>query len=123
MFPLNIIADNTMVYPEFCQYKSFVDPSFPLVNAYRTKDGHVFYVEPGFYLGLQGYKERRFDRFDEIMAAIDKVVSDNEKVIFTGNFESPFMSKEGFIYREIQDIADPLGIYVEDKSRGSDYGD
>lgn len=112
-----------MLYPEFSQYETFVDPEMPLVNAYKSKGGHVFYVEPGFYEGLMGYRERRYDRFDEIMKAIDQVIADNPKVIFAGNYESPFMSKDGFIYREIQDIADPLGIYVEDKSRGSDYGD
>ncbi len=112
-----------MLYPEFSQYEEFFDESAPLVHAYKTKGGHVFYVEPGFYEGLIGYKEKRYDRFDEIMKGIDEVVKKNPRVVFTGNFESPFLEKDGFVYREIQDIADPLLIYVEDKSRGSDYGD
>jgi DNA-binding transcriptional ArsR family regulator len=33
------------------------------------------------------------------------------------------LKKRMIIYREIFDITDPLHIFVEDKSRGSDYGD
>lgn len=112
-----------MLYPEFNQYESFVDSENPFCNAYRTKEGHIFFVEPGFYEGLLGYKEKRPERFQELLDAIDKIVEKNEKVVFTWNFESPFVEKEGYIYREIIDIADSLDIYVEDKSRGSDYGD
>ena len=57
------------------------------------------------------------------MEAIDLVIKKNHKVIFTADFENPWITREGFIYREIQDITDPLCIFVEDKSRGSDYGD
>jgi predicted ester cyclase len=112
-----------MLYPEFGQYKSYVDPTNSLVNAYETKEGHLFYVEPGFYYALQGFKEKRRDDFPKILKAIDQVIADNPKVVFTGNFESPFITKPGFVYREITDITDPLEIFVEDKSRGSDYGD
>ena len=31
--------------------------------------------------------------------------------------------KDGYVILEITDITDPLHIFVEDKSRGSDYGD
>ncbi len=112
-----------MLYPEFNQYEPFVDPANPFCNAYRNKQGHTFYVEPGFYEGLEGYKEKREERFLELLSAIDKIIEQNEKVVFTWNFESPFVLKDDYIYREIGDIADTLGIYVEDKSRGSDYGD
>lgn len=112
-----------MLYPEFNQYEAFVDPKNPFCNAYRTKEGHLFYVEPGFYEGLMGFKEKRPERFEEILLAIDALVSKEPKIVFTWNFESPFVLQEDAIYREIGDITDPLNIYVEDKSRGSDYGD
>lgn len=118
-----IYCVNSMLYPEFGQYISFVDSSNPLCNAYRTTEGHIFYVEPGFYEGMLGYKEKRPERYQELLNSIYAFIARNSKVVFTWNFESPFMIKKGFIYREIGDIADPLGIYVEDKSRGSDYGD
>ena len=112
-----------MIYPEFDKYTPSVDKENPFCNAYTTKEGHLFFVEPWFYVGLTGFKEKRAERFDEIMKAIDEIVAKNERVIFTGDFESPFIVRDGFIYREIHDITDPLKIYVEDKSRGSDYGD
>jgi hypothetical protein len=112
-----------MLYPEFGQYISFVDAGNPLANGYKTKEGHVFYVEPGFYTGLLGFKEKRADQFPQILKRIDETVRKNPKVIFVGDFEHPFVKKDDFIYLEIQDITDPLNIFVEDKSRGSDYGD
>ena len=112
-----------MTYPEFNQYESFIDPDNPFCNAYKTKEGHTFYVEPGFYDGMKGFEEKRREDYPRILEAIYEVIAKNERVIFTWDFESPFMLKEGFIYREIHDITDPLQIFVEDKSRGSDYGD
>lgn len=112
-----------MLYPEFVQYKSFVDPANPLVNAYESDDGHIFYVEPGFYYGLMGLQEKRRDDFPRVLARMKEIVRANPKVVFTGNYETPFLSLDDAIYQEISDITDPLGIFVEDKSRGSDYGD
>ncbi len=112
-----------MIYPEIEKYTPYVDKENPFCNAYTTKEGHLFFVEPWFYVGLTGFKEKRAERFEEIMKAIDDIVNQYEKVIFTGDFDSPFIVRDGYIYREIHDITDPLKIYVEDKSRGSDYGD
>lgn len=112
-----------MKYEEFEHFIPFVDPINPFCNAYKTPNGHIFYVEPGFYDGMLGFKDKRPERYKELVEAIYRVIENNDKVIFTWNFESPFIEKEGFIYREIQDISDPLRIFVEDKSRGSDYGD
>lgn len=112
-----------MTYEEFNKYQPFQDPWNHLVNCYHDEDGNTFYVEPGFYDGLRGFKEKCAEDFDRIMEAIDLVIKKNHKVIFTADFENPWITREGFIYREIQDITDPLCIFVEDKSRGSDYGD
>ena len=54
---------------------------------------------------------------------MERVVRKNKLVVFTGEFEAPFTKIEGAIYLEIFDITDKLQIFVEDKSRGSDYGD
>ena len=112
-----------MRYPEFDQYQELVDEQNHLVHFYGDEDGNRFYVEPGFYDGLVGFKEKREERFAEIMAEIDHIIKANHRVIFTADFENPWISREGYIYREIFDITDPLGVFVEDKSRGSDYGD
>ena len=112
-----------MLYPEFCKYKSFVDPQNPLVNAYENKAGDRFYIEPGFYMGLQGFAEKRAKDLPTIMAALDTTVKTHHHVVFAADYENPFIEKEGYVYKEISDLTDPLGIFVEDKSRGSDYGD
>ena len=112
-----------MTYDEFNKYHPFVDAENKLVNAYKDDEGNSFYVEPGFYDGLRGFKEKRAEDFDRIMVAIDETIKKNHKVIFTADFEYPWITREGYIYREIHDITDPLLIFVEDKSRGSDYGD
>ena len=112
-----------MRYDEFSKYQQYKDELNHLVHAYKDEEGNIFYVEPGFYEGLMGFKEKRLERFDEIMVEIDHIIKKNHKVIFTADFENPWISRDGFIYREIFDITDPLQIFVEDKSRGSDYGD
>lgn len=112
-----------MLYPEFGQYEPYLDPRFPIVNAYKDRNGHVFYVEPGFYFQLVGFKEKRWDRYEEILSAIEKVIEENPLVVFTANYENPSIEIEGSIYREIDDVAEANGIYYENKSRGSDYGD
>lgn len=112
-----------MRYEEFDKYIPYTDPENRLVHAYKDEQGNTFYVEPGFYSGLQGFKEKRLERYQEILDAIDEVIKKEHKVIFTADFENPWITRDGFIYREILDITDPLKIFVEDKSRGSDYGD
>ena len=54
---------------------------------------------------------------------MERLVKQSKKVIFTHDYEFPLIKRDDFIYLEITDVTDPLQIYVEDKSRGSDYGD
>ena len=111
-----------MEYPEFSKYKSIEDPSTP-AKCFIDDEGNTFYVEPGFYFELVGFKDKVRERFPELIDEIGRIIKKNHKVIFTANFEAPFLEKEGYVYKEITDISDPLGIFFEDKSRGSDYGD
>ncbi len=112
-----------MEYIEFAPYRPYKDPENHLVHAYEDEEGNRFYVEPGFYEGLRGFKEKRAERFNEILVAMDETIKKHHHVIFTVDFENPWIARDGYIYREIFDLTDPLGIFVEDKSRGSDYGD
>ena len=53
-----------------------------------------------------------------------EIVRKNKKVVFVGNFENPQTEvDDDYIFLEITDVTDPLRVFVEDKSRGSDYGD
>ena len=113
-----------MIYEEFKNYKLVMDSNNPFCNHYVLDSREEFYVEPVFYTMLKGFKERHSENdYQRIIDEMIRVVKRNKKVVFVGNFEFPQTEVEGFIYLEITDITDPLKIFVEDKSRGSDYGD
>lgn len=113
-----------MIFPEFNDLEVINDANNPFCNCYRLDDGSIFYVEPIFYTQLQGFKEHLPNDYPKIIARMLEVVRKNKKVVFVGTFEFPqTVVEEGYIYLEISDITDPLCLFVEDKSRGSDYGD
>ena len=112
-----------MIYPEFDAYSPYKDPNHPLINAYINELGDIFYIEPMFYQSMLGYRDKTNGSFEKILKAIEIAVRENHKVIFTNDYEHPALDKEGFIYRELQDLTDPLHITWIDDSRPSDYGD
>ena len=110
-----------MNYEEFKDLEEIFDSKF--VKGFRYPNGETFYIEPAFYTQLIGFKEKREEDYPRIINRMIEVVRKNKRVVFTSEYESPQTEVEGYIYLEITDITDPLNIYVEDKSRGSDYGD
>lgn len=112
-----------MVYELFSSYKETTDKAYPFIHHYEDEAGNSFYVEPGFYEGLLGFAEKRAEDLARIMEEIDRLIKTHHQVVFTADFENPWVNKDSYIYKEIFDITDPLRIFVEDKSRGSDYGD
>ena len=112
-----------MRYPEFEHLKVIEDKNNPFSTLYEYESGERFYIEPAFYRQLEGFKEHRLEDYPRILKKMEEVVKKNKKVIFTAEYEYPQTLAEGYIILEIFDITDPLQIYVEDKSRGSDYGD
>ena len=113
-----------MIYEEFKDIPQIVDSNNPFCNLYQLDAETMFYIEPVFYTQLKGFKERHTaEDYQRIIDRMIEVAKKNKKVVFVGNFENPQTEVEGFIFLEITDITDPLKIFVEDKSRGSDYGD
>ena len=113
-----------MNYPEFEQFQFVKDRNNPFCNHYVMEGGEDFYVEPAFYTQMRGFQDRHSkEDYQRILNRMIEVVKKNKKVVFVGNFEYPQTEVEGYIFLEITDITDPLKIFVEDKSRGSDYGD
>lgn len=112
-----------MRYVEFEHIKVIEDKNNPFCTLYEYEDGSRFYIEPQFYTMLKGFEERHRERFPEILQRMEEVVHRNKKVIFTADFENPQTEADDYIILEIFDITNPLQIFVEDKSRGSDYGD
>ena len=112
-----------MKYVEFEQYKQVKDENNPFSTLYELETGERFYIEPVFYTMLKGFKDHHPDKYHLIVEEIISLAEKNKKVVFTGNYDCPLTNVEGYIYLEITDVTDPLRIFVEDKSRGSDYGD
>ena len=112
-----------MKYEEFKDYRIVIEKEYPFSPHVIIDEECDFYFEPVVYTQLQGFKERHSDKYHLIIEAMIERVKKNKKVVFVGDFENYFTEKEGYIYLELLDITDPLQIFVEDKSRGSDYGD
>ena len=112
-----------MKYVEFENFKQLIDGKNPFSTLYELDSGERFYIEPVFYTMLKGFKDHHPDKYQIIINEIIKTVIKNKRVVFTGNYECPLTNVDDYIYLEINDITDPLKIFVEDKSRGSDYGD
>lgn len=111
-------------YVEWNKYKFEIEKQNPFSSKYTTSDGDVFYIEPIFYTMFSSFKDHHPNEVERILKEMERVVKVNHKVVFTGNFEHPLtIGVDDFIILEIFDITDPLNIFVEDKSRGSDYGD
>jgi len=108
---------------EWKQYKRNYDAKSDLCPGYILDDGSRFIMEMGFYNQLESIKTLFPERFNEVITAINNCVKKNKKVFFTAEVEAPFIELKDYIYLEITDILDPLHIFAEDKSRGSDYGD
>lgn len=112
-----------MRYIEFEAYEIRIEKDYPFSPHVIIDEECDFYFEPVVYTQLQGFKERHPDKYHLIIEEMINRVKKNKKVVFVGDYESYFTEVPNYIYLEITDITNPLKIFVEDKSRGSDYGD
>ena len=111
-------------YEEFKHLTRLEDKNNPFCAKFMYPTGETFYIEPVFYTQLHGFRDHHKDSYSKILNRLEEIVKKNKKVVFTGNFEFPQTeTDDDYIFLEITDVTDPLQIYVEDKSRGSDYGD
>ena len=54
---------------------------------------------------------------------MERIVHKYHLVVFINDEDEEISEVEDAVYLTIQDVCNPLQIFVEDKSRGSDYGD
>ena len=109
---------------DFDKYKIANDPKNPFCDLYQLEKGEKFYIEPAFHTQLQGFYDQHKKEFPRIIEEMLRLVRKNKNIVFVGNFEFPQTDvSDEYIFLEITDVTDPLHIYAEDKSRGSDYGD
>ena len=107
---------------EFAHLKKLNDDKFSL--GYSLPGGETFYIEPAFYTQLINFKELYNEvGYKRIIKKMEELAKERKRIIFVYDFENPFLKKDGYIYLEFTDVTDSLGIIIDDKSRGSDYGD
>ena len=112
------------MYEEWNKYKRLKDPNNPFSPLFELTSGEKFYVEPAFYTQLTNFKEMySIKDYERILDKMIELVKERKHIVFTYDFEHPLTKNDNFIYLEFKDITDLLRIYIEDKSRGSDYGD
>lgn len=108
---------------EFNNLKKIKDKNNPFSFCYEVDDS-IFYVEPAFVTQLLNLKEMYSKSdYQNIVNKMLELAKRNKRVVFTYDYEHPLTKVEDFIFLELTDITDLLKIYIEDKSRGSDYGD
>ncbi len=110
-------------YPEWSSLMIIKDERNPFSTLYQNEDGSRFYIEPIFYTQLKEFFQHYPNYYSIILEEMQRIVRSNHLVVFTGDYESPLTDCQDAIYIEIFDVTNKLQIFVEDKSRGSDYGD
>lgn len=114
---------NNMNYPEWADRQLMIDLRNKIAKCYKNKDGSIFYVEPGFYKAFEALKNIYPDRIDDVLRKMDELTSSNKKVVYVSDPDDPLVIVEKAKYIAIFDLTDSIGLLLEDKSRGSDYGD
>ena len=112
-----------MKYEFFKDYKVEIDDNHPFLVHVIVDHDSDFYFEPMVYTQLEGFKERHKEQFPLIIEEMVRRTKKNKHVYFVSDFEAYFEEIEEYIVLEVTDITNHLKIFVEDKSRGSDYGD
>lgn len=114
-------------YREWNDLKIINDKNNPFCTLYEYDDGSRFYIEPMYYSYLQGVFIHYPNRKDDILKEMEIIVKKNKLVIFSGMDEEidedPVTKTENAIVLTIYDVLDRLQIFIDNKSRGSDYGD
>ena len=110
-----------MNYEEFKDLEEIFDSKF--VKGFRFPNGERFYIEPAFYTQLMYLEQIQPNDFQKVIAEMRRIALDKKLISFVYDFENPFFPVEGSIYYEITDVTNPIHVFYEDKSRGSDYGD
>lgn len=112
------------MFEEWNNLKQVKDKDNPFTPMFVLPTGEEFFVEPAFYTQLTNLKELySLKDYQRVLQKMLEIVKERKHVIFTYDFENPFINKDSFIYLEFVDITDQLKIIIDDKSRGSDYGD
>lgn len=114
-----------MEYIEFKNLKINTNSEYKnIVPSFILDDGSIFYIEPNFYTQLINLKFQFLDKYDEIINSVLLITKKNKKVIFTGNYDSPLITLDGYIYRDINDLLSYNNLILDIKTNPeSDWKD
>lgn len=110
-------------YPEWNHLLEEKDSKNPYSAKYVYPNGDIFYVEPIFYYKLKSFESHDPTNLKKILLEMERIVKKYHLVVFINDEDEEISEVEDAVYLTIQDVCNPLQIFVEDKSRGSDYGD
>lgn len=110
-------------YVEWKDLAREIDKNNPYSDLFIYPNGDKFYIEPVFYLKLNNFKMHYLENYNDVLKEMERLVKRNHLVVFIGDDDEEITEVPNAIYLTIQDVTNPLGLFVEDKSRGSDYGD
>lgn len=112
------------LYDEWKDREVLIDLHNRFATCYKNPDGSIFYIEPQFYTYLQGYKMLRPESYQKLLDRMDAIVVKNRKVVFVGQEDNPLVDADDAIFLTAMDVADSIGVLVEDKGNPlSDYKD
>ncbi len=111
------------LFKYFSNLREIKDKLNPFSRCFIKDNGNIFYIEPMFNTQFELILLHHPNSVDTIVNEINRVSDQYPIVIFAGDEENLITKKEGAVELTIYDLLDKLGIFVEDKSRGSDYGD
>lgn len=112
-----------MNYEEFSDIQELNNQYTKFIKGFSFPNGESFYIEPTFYTQLMTLQQIYPNDFPCVIEQMKKMVLERKHIIFVMDYEHPFIEIPGFKYLEIDDVTNPIHVYYEDKSRGSDYGD
>lgn len=112
-----------MNYEEFTPYQRVETPLTNFAHGYQLETGEVFYIEPWFYTQFTRLAERFPDMVSPLVDAMINRAKKHKYVVFARDFQNLLIKDERYVAIEIDDLIAELNIVIDDKSRGSDYGD
>lgn len=108
----------------FSKYKKLIDlTNDKYSSAYRAKKDHLFYIENAFNDAFSRLEQIYPNDFNLILKELEKTIEKNKIVVFCLNDEMTPIIRPDAIYITLYDLADSTNCNIENKSRGSDYGD
>ena len=110
-----------MNYEEFSELEELFESKF--VKCFRFPSGQKMYIEPAFYTQLMYLNQINQNDFPKVIVEMKRKTLEKGIISFVYDFENPFFPVNGSLYLEMTDVTDPIKVFYEDKSRGSDYGD